>query len=397
LGEFGDKFRKAREKKNISLDDVSNVTKISARMLQAIEEERFEQLPGGVFNKGFIRAYAKHLGINDQEAVSEYLECLREAQIQAQAVWEPPARAAAPAKPPLLAPSAPGGNGSTSAQPASEKHPPVRAEQSAGELPGLHLPRAEHVRPPRQKYLRDKDSEMPWRLVAVAALVVVLSVVLWRTQSHPVKNTTATAPPPIIQTVQPSPTLEIPAATALRTDAATPAGKLASTPAGTPAKAPVQAPAKSQPSKPGSDQNSGTAAPHALPPVASAHTPAPGPAKSDSDSDTINVTTRAVPASPTDSKPQPLRLMIRASENSWVNVTADGQTVSRETLIAPAHTSVRANNEIVVKIGNAAAVTFLWNGKEISAQGGEGEVKTFVFDAQGMHEIPPAPSPTQNR
>ena len=46
---------------------------------------------------------------------------------------------------------------------------------------------------------------------------------------------------------------------------------------------------------------------------------------------------------------------------------ADGQTVSQETLIAPAHTSVRANREIVAKIGNAAGVTFLWNGQEIPA------------------------------
>ena len=44
VGEFGDKFRKAREKKDISLDDVSNVTKIGSRMLRAIEEEHFDQL-----------------------------------------------------------------------------------------------------------------------------------------------------------------------------------------------------------------------------------------------------------------------------------------------------------------------------------------------------------------
>ena len=44
MGEFGDKFRKAREKKDISLDAVSNVTKISSRMLQAIEQERFDVL-----------------------------------------------------------------------------------------------------------------------------------------------------------------------------------------------------------------------------------------------------------------------------------------------------------------------------------------------------------------
>src|SRR5215831_18254652 len=88
VGEFGDKFRKAREKKELSLDDVSNVTKISSRMLQAIEEENFDQLPGGVFNRGFIRAYAKHLGLNSDDAVNEYLACLRQAQIDSHAGWD---------------------------------------------------------------------------------------------------------------------------------------------------------------------------------------------------------------------------------------------------------------------------------------------------------------------
>src|SRR6202044_4153108 len=73
VGEFGDKFRKAREKKDISLDDVSNVTKIGSRMLRAIEEEHFDQLPGGVFNKGFIRAYARCLGMDEDQAVADYL------------------------------------------------------------------------------------------------------------------------------------------------------------------------------------------------------------------------------------------------------------------------------------------------------------------------------------
>src|SRR5258708_27905385 len=59
-------------------------------MLKAIEAEHFDQLPGGVFNKGFVRAYAKHLGLNDEEAVTEYLAVLREAQIGAQtAEWQP--------------------------------------------------------------------------------------------------------------------------------------------------------------------------------------------------------------------------------------------------------------------------------------------------------------------
>jgi hypothetical protein len=71
--------------------------------------------------------------------------------------------------------------------------------------------------------------------------------------------------------------------------------------------------------------------------------------------------------------------------------------VAHETLIAPAHTSVRASREIVVKAGNAAGISFLLNGKEIPAQGNEGEVKTYVFDATGFRVAPQTPAPAPNR
>jgi hypothetical protein len=70
--------------------------------------------------------------------------------------------------------------------------------------------------------------------------------------------------------------------------------------------------------------------------------------------------------------------------------------VSHETLIAPARTTVRATREIIVKVGNAAGVTFVWNGQEIPATGAEGEVKTFVFDSNGMQAAPATPPPAQN-
>ena len=87
-----------------------------------------------------------------------------------------------------------------------------------------------------------------------------------------------------------------------------------------------------------------------------------------------------------------MTLVIRAAETSWISVTADGQPVTHETLIAPAATTVRAGREVVARIGNSAGVTFLWNGQEIPAQGAESEVKTFVFDVQGMHEVPNQPA-----
>lgn len=70
---FGAKLKREREKKGITLDDISLSTKIGTRLLRALEDEHFDQLPGGIFNKGFVRAYARHLGLDEDQAVTDYL------------------------------------------------------------------------------------------------------------------------------------------------------------------------------------------------------------------------------------------------------------------------------------------------------------------------------------
>ncbi|MFZ1010312.1 MAG: helix-turn-helix transcriptional regulator, partial [Candidatus Sulfotelmatobacter sp.] len=84
MGAFGEKLRKQREQRGIELDAISNTTKISTRMLRALEEEHFDQLPGGVFNKGFVRAYARHVGLDEQEAIADYLAALNGSQVPPQ-------------------------------------------------------------------------------------------------------------------------------------------------------------------------------------------------------------------------------------------------------------------------------------------------------------------------
>jgi hypothetical protein len=96
-------------------------------------------------------------------------------------------------------------------------------------------------------------------------------------------------------------------------------------------------------------------------------------------------------------RPKTFTVLIRAEETTWVSLIADGKPVAHETLIAPAHTSVRASHEIIVKTGNAAGISFLLNGKEIPAQGNEGEVKTYVFDASGVRAGPQMQLPAANR
>lgn len=73
VGKFGEKLQREREMRGISLEEIAGATKIGTRALRALEEEQFEKLPGGIFNKGFVRAYARYLGIDEEQAVADYM------------------------------------------------------------------------------------------------------------------------------------------------------------------------------------------------------------------------------------------------------------------------------------------------------------------------------------
>jgi cytoskeletal protein RodZ len=75
---FGERLKNEREKRGMTLEDVSGATKISVRNLRALEQEKFDQMPGGIFNRGFVRAFAKHLGLDDDQVVADYREAAGE-------------------------------------------------------------------------------------------------------------------------------------------------------------------------------------------------------------------------------------------------------------------------------------------------------------------------------
>jgi cytoskeleton protein RodZ len=78
VGSFGEKLRRERELRAVTLDEIAEATKIGSRSLKALEDEQFEILPGGIFNKGFVRAYAKYLGIDEEQAVADYMSAVGE-------------------------------------------------------------------------------------------------------------------------------------------------------------------------------------------------------------------------------------------------------------------------------------------------------------------------------
>jgi cytoskeleton protein RodZ len=73
MGKFGDTLRQEREFRGITLDAITRVTKISNRHLVALEQEHFEVLPGGVFNKSMVREYARVVGLDQEEWIGRYL------------------------------------------------------------------------------------------------------------------------------------------------------------------------------------------------------------------------------------------------------------------------------------------------------------------------------------
>src|SRR5262245_48384914 len=74
MSSFGESLRRERELRQISLREISEATKINLRYLDALERDDFRHLPGGVFNKGFVRAYAQFIGIDPESMVTAYLE-----------------------------------------------------------------------------------------------------------------------------------------------------------------------------------------------------------------------------------------------------------------------------------------------------------------------------------
>src|SRR3954452_81070 len=72
LASFGEELRREREIRGISLKEISDATKISKRFLEAIERNDHKTLPAPVFTRGFVREYARYLGLNAEEIVSRY-------------------------------------------------------------------------------------------------------------------------------------------------------------------------------------------------------------------------------------------------------------------------------------------------------------------------------------
>lgn len=88
---FGESLKREREMRGVTLEEVSAATRIATRFLKAIEDEKWDQLPGGVFNRGFVRAVARYLGLDEENIVAEYTLAVGDRQTVPVWTGRPPA------------------------------------------------------------------------------------------------------------------------------------------------------------------------------------------------------------------------------------------------------------------------------------------------------------------
>jgi cytoskeleton protein RodZ len=271
LESLGARLKKEREQRKITLDDVSLSTKIAPRFLVAIEEEQFDQLPGGIFNKGFVRSYARYLGIDENQAVADYVAA------------------------------------TTTAVPESPQ----------GEIPEQKVPEV------RSRGSGDATAGIPWEMLAVGLLIIAFGFAVWGFHSR--EKTTQPRSVP-----QPAGTANLDQATP---QTVAPENTAVSQPAAPPQAAPGASPAQT----PSGAQDAGA-----------------------------------------------FLVQIKAREDSWLVVSADGKEIMQDTLRASSEKSVGARNQIVIKTGNAGALDISFNGRKLPTQGSDKEVKTLTFDPNGL-------------
>ena len=71
-GSFGELLKRERELREVPMEEITLATRIAPRYLEALENEDWNKLPGGVFNRGFVRSIARYLGLDEESLLSEY-------------------------------------------------------------------------------------------------------------------------------------------------------------------------------------------------------------------------------------------------------------------------------------------------------------------------------------
>jgi cytoskeletal protein RodZ len=73
MSDLGTRLKEARQAKGVTLREIEAKTKISVTALEALERHDYSRLPGGIFSRAFVRAYALEVGVEPETAVNEFV------------------------------------------------------------------------------------------------------------------------------------------------------------------------------------------------------------------------------------------------------------------------------------------------------------------------------------
>jgi transcriptional regulator with XRE-family HTH domain len=175
--ELGDQLRRAREDRGLSLEETEKATGIRKRFIRAMEEGRFDALPGQIQLRGFLRNYANYIGLNGDEMLALYerqtLTAQTTAALQSASPARPVAVQPAPPKPQPKSPSVTQAVRPAASNPASGAQPRPIVSPASRPMPAA----SSVVRPDWMSRLP------PWltlevALIAVAVLLVICAAIL---------------------------------------------------------------------------------------------------------------------------------------------------------------------------------------------------------------------------
>jgi cytoskeleton protein RodZ len=337
VGSFGDKLRRERELRGVALDDIAGATKIGTRMLRALEEEHFELLPGGIFNKGFVRAYAKYLGLNEDEAVADYLSAAGDSSLDPRVIAEQNAGRI----------DRSGGDSGGSRAPSFPIIPVlILLLVIAAGAGGWQL---------YQERVRDRQAKLDAARAATT------------NSQPPAGETSDVAKPADVtssgQANESSSKVEPPTATASEIEKP-----------GASAKSPTNLNAPAKPGESTTSQPTTQSAAATTPPGVQNQKPSAEVAPS--------------------TNQQPFEVTIRAVDKAWVSIKSDGQFKVRGIIGPPDVKVIRATDQIVFWTGNSGAVEVSFNGQRVPLVGGPNSEGVLVFNSHGV-VIPKPAAPKQ--
>jgi cytoskeleton protein RodZ len=334
MGTFGERLRREREMRNISLEEIAAVTKIGTRLLRALEDEQFDQLPGGIFNKGYVRAYAKYVGIDEEQAVADYLQAAHEA--------------------------APGSHVVADANASTRFERIGREEADAG-----------------------GRSTSPIVPVLIALVLIAGIAGGWQVYRERQLDRQQRAAITVTPDTAPHDSPLSPPATSMSTPEKSPSPQTGSDETdhgGT------HAIGSAKPA------NAETGTPNAKSEVSDEHAGQTATTQPVSGQDATKPKPTALPTSlatgansvANSAGATPFELTVRPKDSAWVSIKADGKFVVRGIIKPPEVKTIHATGQVVFWTGNAGAVEVSFNGKSVPLTGGENEERVLVFNSHGL-------------